>query len=39
MCEAIKTTDYEIKIENRNPEMPDKPMKILRYSFPAREWE
>jgi hypothetical protein len=35
----MKTTDFQIKMENMNPEMPEKSTKILRYSFLAREWE
>jgi hypothetical protein len=29
MCEAMKTTDFQIEMKNRNPEMPDKSMRIL----------
>jgi hypothetical protein len=32
MCKAMETTDFQIRIENRNPEIPDKSIKILRYS-------
>jgi hypothetical protein len=39
MCETMKTTDFQIRMENRNPEMPDKSMRILRYSKLAPEWE
>jgi hypothetical protein len=39
MCKAMKTTDFQIKMDNTNSKTPDKPPRILRYSFLAREWE
>jgi hypothetical protein len=39
MCETMKTTDFQIAMDNTNSKKPDRSMKILRYSFPAREWE
>ena len=37
MCEAMKTTDFQVKMDNTNPETPEKSTEILRYSFLARE--